>query len=145
MNQSPIRRTAESIDRWWQTSGWKQWFQQLVPPDPVPPQKSAPDPASSEAKAPFRSEMPSQSYVRDGYRASLGSDTGPTSEDLERLERGSIPSLIDAPELNSGFAFDLSVQEEEARQAADEDLVVVETDIGHEMAQRMLHNATADE
>lgn len=142
MNQSPISRAANSLEmlqRWWQTRDWKQWFQQLVPPERN--QDSAP----FESDGPSRPAAKSQSRIRDEFRASLASETGPTNEELDRLERGSVPSLIDVPEFVGGASFDLSVQEEAARSEEEEDLVVVETDIGHEMAVRMLHNATADD
>lgn len=142
MNHSPIRLAAESVgrvQRWWETSDLKQRIQQLLPLE------RHPEADSSEPAAPSSSVIASPNPIREYHRPSLSSQTGPTSEDLERIERGSIPSLIDDPELASGASSFSSVEEEEMlRATGDDELVVVETDIGHEMATRMLHNATTD-
>ena len=71
--------------------------------------------------------------------------TGPSEDDLERLERGSIPSSIDVPEYPESVRLPPSTRHKIERARQSDPGVVTEMNLEHELAQRMLHNATADD
>lgn len=126
-----LTQSLERVQQWFQALDWKDWLRQISPdteePRPTPPPSQRNSDADSEPQT-------------------LRSMSGPSSEDLARLERGSIPSLIDETELQP--ADDLvqaTAREEEHPMEIGDEVDGSPSQIGDELARRMLRSATGED
>lgn len=123
-----MARSLERVKSWLHTSDLKRWIRQVWPEN---------EPEEKTARA-F-----SDRSVRTG---SLGSQAGPTDEELARIERGSIPTLLDFEDPGSSRDFvQATAQEEQHPIEAPHDVSAAPSTIGKELAERMLRSATAND
>ncbi len=135
-----IAQSFGQVQEWLHALDWKDWLRQIIPengrsgstpPSEGPPSEGPP----SERPSSFEAELPT-----------LRSDPGPTNEDLEKLERGQIPSLFDLEERQTLDELTLATAREEERPFDDDDGIGASPSaIGDELARRMLLSATGND
>ncbi len=125
-----VTQSLERVQQWLHTLDWKDWLRQILP-DGDRDENSSPPPSQRNGEP-------------DGERRSMRSLSGPTDEELARLERGSLPSILEVAD-EVGELTQATAREEEHPVPTEHELDGSRSAIGQELAQRMLREATGDE